>query len=337
MPRPDAPSLAPHLAPRCGRRELLLATAAVLLAPSVRAEASYPERSISVVVPFPAGGASDVDARRLGSEMSRTLGQPVVIDNVTGAVGMLGVRKTLRSPADGYTLLYGSLQETVLMPIVSPNAGYQTDELQAIAMAGSTAAVVAVRPDFPADNMAQFVEHLKRNPGKLTYGTAGTGSFFHFVGETLKQRTQAFAVHIPYRGGPPVIADLLGGQIDIGITAAPNVVALVRQGRLKVLGVSSAQRVPALPEVAPFAETPTLKGLDMRIWGMFLAPKGVPAAVLQRLNQTINDAARVPAVVAQRIAGGSSNPEVLTPDQAQAFLLRERDAYRQAAGAMKFG
>ncbi|TNF59831.1 MAG: tripartite tricarboxylate transporter substrate binding protein [Burkholderiales bacterium] len=321
------------------RRRVVLAGAAAWAVPwasgAARAE-GFPSQPLTIVVPYPAGGASDIDARRIGVELARRLGQPVVIENVTGAVGTLGVRKALRAAADGHTLLYGSLQETVLMPIVSANAGYRTEDMSAIAVAGVTPATVVVRPDFPADDMAGLIELLGRQPGRFTYGTAGVGSFFHFVSETIKLKTGVFAVHIPYRGGPPVVADLLGGQIDIGITAAPNVVGLVRQGRLKALGVSSADRLPALAAVPAFSETPALKGLDMSIWGMLLAPKGLPDSTARMLNQAINEIAEMPAIVEQRSASGSGQPPRLSVSQAQAFLLRERDAYRQTAGRMRF-
>lgn len=326
----------PSTPTRITRRQILVAGAAAAATPLIAGAAVYPSQPVTVIVPFPAGGASDIDARRVASVLARRLGQPVVIENVTGAVGTLGVRKALRAPSDGHTLFYGSLQETVLMPLVNDKLDYSIDDMSAIAVAGVTPAAIVVRPEFPANDMSGLIDLMKRQPGRFSYGTAGVGSFFHFVSETIKMRTGVFAVHIPYRGGPPVVADLLGGQIDIGITAAPNVVALVRQGRLKALGVSTAARLEALPDVASFSETPSLKGLDMSIWGMFLAPGGLPKSIAEMLNKAINDIALMPDIQRQRSTSGSGQPPLLTVDEAKDFLARERDAYRATAGRMSF-
>lgn len=316
------------------RRRHLLGAAALSSLPSW-AQTGFPSRPITVIVPYTAGGASDVGARLYQPELSRALGQSVVVENVAGAGGALGVQKLLRSPADGYTLLYGSLSECVLVPLINPTVGYRPEDLAAVALAAATPAAFVVRNDFPANDMTQWIAHARRNPGRLSYGSPGIGTFQHLVAETVKARTGTFMLHIPYRGGANIVNDVLSGQIDVGVTTVPNVVGLVGQGRVKVLGITSAQRVSVLPQVAGFDETPELKGLDLQTWGMFFAPRGTPDAVLARLNEAINTITAQPAMAETRRKLGSTAASPMSPAQSQAFLLRERDIYRAAAARVK--
>jgi tripartite-type tricarboxylate transporter receptor subunit TctC len=321
-----------------GRRQLLGAAAAAALALAAnpgRAQAAFPTKPITIIVPYTAGGASDIGARLLGVELGRLLGQPVVIDNVGGAGGAVGVQKMLRAPADGYTLLYGSLSECVLVPLINASAGYKPEDMTAVAMAGAAPASFVVRPDFPANNMEEWIAYARKNPGRLSYGSPGIGTFQHLVAETIKAKTGTFMLHIPYRGGANIVSDVISGQIDIGVTTSTNVLGMGVQGRVKVLGITSAERVPALPNVPAFGDTPALKGMDLQTWAMVFAPKGVPDAVLQKLNSVITGVVMSPAMGEQRRRLGSTLAGPFTPAQAQAFLLNERDTYRLAASRIK--
>lgn len=317
-----------------GARRRFIAAAALGSLPAW-AQTGFPSRPITVIVPYTAGGASDVGARLYQKELSRLLGQPVVVDNVAGAGGALGVQKLLRSPADGHTLLYGSLSECVLVPMINPAAGYKPEDLAAVAMAAATPAAFVVRSDFPANDMAQWIAHARRNPGRLSYGSPGIGTFQHLVAETVKSRTGTFMLHIPYRGGANIINDVVSGQIDVGVTTLPNVIGLATQGRIKVLGITSAQRASALPQVAGFDETPELKGLDLQTWGMFFAPKSTPEAVLDRLNTVIHAITAQPEMVEARRKLGSTAAGAMSAAQTQAFVLRQRDTYQPAASRVK--
>ena len=299
------------------------------------AQSEYPSRNVSVIVPYTAGGASDVGARIYQPELSRALGQAVVVENVAGAGGAVGVQRLIRAAPDGHTLLYGSLSECVLVPLINPGAGYRPEDLSAVAMAAATPAAFLVRSDFPANDMSQWIAHARRNPGRLSYGSPGIGTFQHVVAETVKARTGTFMLHIPYRGGANIVNDVLSGQIDVGVTTVPNVVGLVTQGRVKVLGITSAQRISVLPQVAGFDETPELKGLDLQTWGMFFAPRGTPEAVLSRLNEALNAITVMPAMVEARRKLGSTAARPMTAAQCQAFVLRERDLYRPVASRVK--
>lgn len=319
------------------RRALLRqATAGLaLLGAGSQAQMAFPGKAITLIVPYTAGGASDIGARMLGVELSRQLGQPVVIDNVGGASGAIGVQKMLRAPADGHTLLYGSLSECVLVPLINASAGYKPEDLVAVAMAGGAPAAFVVRPDFPANTMEEWIAYARKNPGRLSYGSPGIGTFQHLVAETVKVKTGTFMLHIPYRGGANIVSDVMSGQIDIGVTTVTSVLGMGAQGRVKVLGITSAERVPVLPTVPAFGDTPALKGMDLQTWAMVFAPKGLPEAVLQKLNSVINGLVMSPAMTEQRRRLGATAAGPFTPAQAQAFLLNERDTYRLAASRIK--
>ncbi|MBE2263960.1 MAG: tripartite tricarboxylate transporter substrate binding protein [Burkholderiaceae bacterium] len=317
------------------RRLLLVAGVGALAAPALRAQGAYPTKPVTIVVPYPAGGASDVGARMLSTELGKALGQSVVVDNVGGAGGALGVQKFLRAPADGYTLLYGSLSETVLVPLINPAANYRLEDMSAIAFVGATPAAFVTRPDFPASSMSELLDLARKQPGTYSYGSPGIGTFQHLVAETVKLKSGTFLLHIPYRGGSNIMTDVVAGQIDVGVTTAPNVVGLVAQGRVKVLGVTSAARLPVLPKVPSLGETPALKGMDLQTWGVIFGPKGVPDSVQQTLNAAINAILMQPGMVEQRRKLGSTLDATLTPAQSQAFVLHERDTYRPAAGRVK--
>lgn len=321
------------------RRRVLLASVTGLVGhalPGVaRAQTDFPNRAVSLIVPYTAGGASDIGARMITAEMGRLLGQPVVVDNVAGAGGMLGVQKLARAPADGHTLLYGSLSEALLAPLINPRAGYQVDDLLPVAFVGGTPAVFVTRPDFPARSLSEFVALARTNPGRFSYGSPGIGTFQNVIGEAFKARAGVFMLHIPYRGGAQILSDVIGGQIDIGITSAANAAGFVRSGRLKAIGVTSAARVAAVADAQAFGEIEALKGLELSTWGVVYAPAGTPAAVVSRINSVANEALMLPANVQQRERLGVELPSVLTPEQTARFVAAEVAKYRPLVRGIK--
>ena len=325
------------------RRRLLLAlgTAAASSVPGLLpggafAQASFPSRAVTVVVPYTAGGASDIGARMLNTEMGRLLGQPVLVDNAAGAGGALGTQKVARAAADGHTLLYGSLSETLLVPLINGATPYKTDDLLPVAFVGGTPAVFVVRPDFPANTLEEFIALARRNPGKFSYASPGNGTFQHVVGEAFKARAGIFMVHIPYRGGAQILTDVIGGQVDLGITSAVNAAGFVSGGRLKAIGVTSATRIASMPSAQAYGETAALKGLEMSTWGAIFAPAGTPDAVVQRLGEVVNAALMLPANVEARKRLGAELAAPMTPAQARAFVQAERAKYEPVVRAMKF-
>lgn len=311
------------------RRRACGAALAALLVPAAasRAQSAFASRPLTLVVPYTAGGASDYGARLLAPEIGKRLGQQVVVENIGGAGGALGVQRLVRAAPDGYTLLYGSLSETVMVPIVNRSVNYRPEDLLPVALAARTPVVFVVRPDFPAATMDELIALARRRPGTLTYGSPGIGTFQHVMTETVKARTATFIVHIPYRGGQNLVNDVLAGQIDVGVTSAPNVAPLLAAGRVKALAVSSSARVDALPGVPAFSDTVALKGLDLQTWGMLFVPRGTPPAIVERLNAVANEVSQLPAIVATRAKTGSVLDRPLGVAESAAFFKAERDTY----------
>lgn len=319
------------------RRRSVLSLALATAAPwATAADPGFPARPLTLVVPYTAGGSSDIAARMINVDMGRQLGQTVVVDNVAGAAGALGVQKVVRAPADGHTLLFGSLSEALLVPMINPAAGYKVADLVPVAHTGGTPVVFVTRPDFPASTMDEFIALARRNPGRYTYGSPGIGTFQHVMGEAFKAKAGVFMVHIPYRGGAQILTDVIGGQIDVGITAAVNAAGFVGGGRLKAIGVSQAGRLAALPAAQPFGESKVLQGLELATWGILFAPAGTPDAVVQRLNAAANAALMTPANVAARARLGADLPATLTPAQVKAFVAAEQAKYAPIVKGIKF-
>lgn len=332
-----------HAAATAPRRKLLVrmgalaAMAALAALPQAgSAQPAFPSRAVTLVVPYTAGGASDIGARMLDTEMGRLLGQPVVVDNVAGAGGALGTQKVARAAADGHTLLYGSLSETLLVPLINRATPYKIEDLLPVAFVGGTPAVFVVRPDFPANTLEEFIALARRNPGRFSYASPGNGTFQHVVGEAFKARTGLFMVHIPYRGGAQILNDVIGGQVDLGITSAVNAAGFVAGGRLKAIGVTSAARLASMPSVPAYGETAALKGLEMTTWGVVFAPTGTPEPVVQRLGEVVNAVLMLPANVEARKRLGAELAAPMTPAQARAFVQAEREKYEPVVRGMKF-
>ena len=328
----------PHpAAPPLWRRQLLLAAGAALAAPTLAlAQAPFPNKPLTMIVPYTAGGASDIGARMIGNEFGRQLGQQLIVDNVSGAGGALGVQKLVRSAADGHTLLYGSLSEALLVPLINPQSGYKVEDLRPVAFLGSTPAVFVARPDFPANSIDEFIALAKKSPGRFTYGSPGNGTFQHVMGEAFKAKAGVFMVHIPYRGGAQILTDVIGGQIDLGITSAANAAGFVAGGRLKAIGVTSAKRLPTMPAAQAFGESKALQGLELSTWGVAYVPAGTPEAVVARLNTALNAALMLPATVEQRARLGAELPATLSVAQTRDFVAAERAKYAPILRGLKF-
>ena len=294
-----------------------------------------PSKPVKFVVPYAAGGASDVAARLINTEIAKRIGQSVVVENVVGAGGALGVQRLIAAPADGHTLLYGSLSETVLVPIINQNVNYKPEDVLPVALTGKTPVAFIARADFPGQTLDDLIAVARKSPGRLTYGSPGIGTFQHVLAETLKERAGVFMVHIAYRGGQQIVTDVMGGQIDIGVTSVPNVAPMISTERFKVLGISSATRSALLPTVASFGETRALRGLDLQTWGMvFVHPRTAPA-VVDQLNRIVNEVLQLPAIRETRIKSGSELSAPLSPAEALAFYRGERDLYYPVAKRIK--
>jgi tripartite-type tricarboxylate transporter receptor subunit TctC len=253
------------------------------IASGLAAAQTFPSKPITLVVPFPPGGSTDVVARLLGNKLAESLGQPVVIENRPGAGAALGTEVVAKAPPDGYTLLITALPSIVTAPLTNPNVRYDPlRDLTHIAMIGSFPNALVVRADSPLHSAAELLAYAKANPGKLSYGSAGPGSAGHLTGELLRERAGIDIVHIPYKGAAPAFADLLAGQIGADFDGVINALNQARAGRIRLLAVSSAQRLPQHPELPTLEET--VQGVSGDSWFGLAGPADLPAPITQRLE-----------------------------------------------------
>ena len=267
------------------RRHLLHAAAAALALPApVRAQ-SYPTKPIRYIVPVAAGGGNDMIARVVTERWGRALGQNFVVENLGGGGGVIACQTAARAPADGYTLLQGYVATHGTTPATRRVAYDAIRDFTPIGMIGATPNVLAINDAVPAKTIKEFIDYVKRNPGKVSYGSAGPGSLTHMTMELFKQETGAFMLHIPYRGIAPAITDLLGGQTQAMFPGLAAALPHLRSGRMRALAVTGRARSPQLKDV-PTMEEVGFKGFDAMQWYGTVGPAGMPADVVKRLNDT---------------------------------------------------
>jgi tripartite-type tricarboxylate transporter receptor subunit TctC len=272
-----------------------------LLSSVVLAQA-YPSKPVRLIVPFAAGGTTDVLARLVGQKLADTLGQQVIIDNRPGASGNIGTEMAVKSPADGYTLVMAFDGTIAINPSTYRKLPFDTQkDLAPIANVAQLPLLMVVHPAVPAKSLAEFVAYAKANPGRVNYSSAGPGSTGHLAGELLRGRAGIEIVHIAYKGGGQAVQDLLGGQIQMLMTGLPTVEGHLKGGKLRALGFTSAKRVPGAPEVPTFNES-GYPGLVVASWYGLFAPAGTPADILRRLNADVNRILQLPDV-RERLAG----------------------------------
>lgn len=256
---------------------------------------SYPSRPVTVIVPFPAGGATDTLARFLGEHMREFLGQPVVIENVGGAAGRLAVGKAVRSPADGYTLSIGTSTTHMLTGGLYQLPYDLLTDLEPIILIGSEPLLIAAKKDFPANNLKELIAWLKANPGKASVGVPGIGGTGHVAGLSFQKQTGTQYQFVPYRGNALVLQDLLGGQIDFVTEPSSNFVQQVASGTIKAFAVTAPARTSSLPDV-PTTDEAGLPGFHPSLWYGLWVPGGTPKDVVARLNDTMKKTLALPAV-----------------------------------------
>jgi len=300
----------------------LLATC--VLAQGNAAAQIYPSRPITIVVPFAAGGPTDVLARVLGEHIRAALGQPVLIENVTGAGGSIGVGRVVAAAPDGYTISTGHFGTHVANGAIYPLKYDLLRDLDPVARLPSNPMLVVTRKNFPAANLGELVAWLKANPGKAAAGTAGAGSGAHIGGAFLANLVGAPVQFVPYRGTAPAMQDLVSGQIDLMIDQAANSLPQVRQGSIRALAVTAATRLAAAPEIPTAAEA-GLPQLQMEIWNGMWVPHGTPRAIVDKLNGAVVKALADPAVREKLAAVGLDGPpaDQRTPEALAAFQKAE--------------
>lgn len=269
-------------------RRHALAALALIAAPAFAQVQNYPDHPITLVVPYPAGAAVDRVGRALGLELQKHLGQPVVVENLGGASGTIGAKKVQRAPADGYTLLMGTVNDMLVAPVVL-KAGYTARDFTPITRLSFNTTVLVAHPDFAANNADELVAMAQRDKAPLLAGASGT-AMMQTIGGTMLAEAGDFKIeHVAYKGGAPLINDLLSGQVKIGTIALTSVLPLVREGRLKAIGIISQHRDPTAPNIPTVNEGHRIKGVEADLWTGLLGPANLPAPVVARLNAVLRD------------------------------------------------
>ncbi|MDM0021432.1 Bug family tripartite tricarboxylate transporter substrate binding protein [Variovorax saccharolyticus] len=318
---------------RRGAAALLCAAAA--LCGAAFAQDDYPSRPITLVVPFPAGGVTDVVARELAHRLSASLGQAVVVDNRAGASGNIGTHAVARAAPDGYTLGVLTVSALSIGPHLSRKLPFDpARDFTPITNLVNTPGAVIAAPGTPFNNFPEFVKHAKANPGRVTYASVGPGSIPHLTAEILAKAVKVDMVHVPYKGAAPAMQDLLANHVDLSFeTSLATTMTYHASKRIKVLAVTGPNRVPMLPDVPTVAES-GYPGFGVQGWFGFFGPRGLPPAIVDKLNKAAVQAFADPAL-RQRLEQLGMQPETGTPQQFRQFLAQQDKAWAEAVKDLK--
>ncbi|MDB5732884.1 MAG: putative Bug-like extracytoplasmic solute binding receptor, family [Variovorax sp.] len=311
-----------------GGSAFLLAAAAPVLAQG------YPNKPIELSVPFAPGGTTDIIARVMADPLGRVLGQPVVVVNRAGGGGIVGAAETARAAPDGYKLGIATVSSTAANPAINPKTPYDPiNDFTPIINIAATPNVIAVNPAFPAKDYAEFVAEIKKNPGKYSYATPGTGSITHMLMETYKSLTTTFITHIPYRGAGPALNDTVAGQVPIIFDNLPSALPFIKSGKLVAIVVCAPSRLKELPNVPTFKEV-GLEPVNRLAYYGILGPKGLPKEVVDKVNAGVKKSLEDPAV-RKRIEDTGSIIVGNTPEQFAAQIKAELAVYKQVVAKQK--
>jgi tripartite-type tricarboxylate transporter receptor subunit TctC len=303
------------------RRHLLQAASAALALPPLAQAQTYPSKPIRYIVPVAAGGGSDMVARVVTERWGRALGQNFIVDNQGGGGGVIACQTTAHAPADGYTLMQGYVATHGTTPATRKVSYDAIRDFTPIGMIGATPNVLAINDSVPAKTVKEFIDYVKRNPARVSYGSAGPGSLTHLTMELFKQETGAFMVHIPYRGIAPAINDLLGGQTQAMFPGLAAALPHLRSGRMRALAVTGKARSPQLKDV-PTMDEIGFKGFDAMQWYGSVGPAGIPADVVRRLNETQVAVLKAPDL-AEKLATEAVEPWPMSPEQFGQYIKDE--------------
>jgi tripartite-type tricarboxylate transporter receptor subunit TctC len=281
----------------------------------------YPSKPIRLVVPFPAGGPTDVTARVVAQALSKGIGQQIVVDNRAGAGGNVGAEIAANAPADGYTVFFATGGTHGINPSLYKRVPYDpVKSFDPVILVSTSPNVFVAHPRFPANTMAELIAYAKANPGKVNYATAGAGTTTHMSAELLRSLTGIDITHVPYRGSAPAMNDLLAGQVELMVDGLPSAMPHIRAGSIKALGLTTAKRIESAPDIPAIAET--VPGYEAVAWFAFLVPAGTPKDVIAKLNEEANRALASDEVK-RRYAELGSDPAGGPPEKLQALIGAE--------------
>lgn len=301
-----------------------------VLALAGAAHAAYPDKPIKLIVGFPPGQATDLVARAAAKKLQDALGQPVIVENRAGAAGIIGSEAVAKAAPDGYTLVVGSSGTMAINPSLYSKLPYHPiKDFEPVSLLSVVPLFLAVHPSFPAQTAKEFVTYAKANPGKVNYGSAGSGVTSHLTMELFKNAQDVAINHIPYKGSPAAVTDLIGGQVNAMIDTGPALLPHMRTGKIRVLAVASKNRNAAAPNVPTMAEA-GLGNFEAPAWVGLAAPKGTPKDVIDTLNKALVNVWRDAADVRDQLNGLGAEPAVMTPDQFRAYIQSEMDKWGKA-------
>ncbi len=323
---------------RLARRRFVLAAALAL--PAAAALAQTPSSTpLSIVVPYPAGGVSDVIARIVATPLGKALGRTVVVENISGASGSIAASKVLNAPANGNLLFMGSPTETVLAPLTLKAVKYKPADFTMLGLVNEAPLALYVRNELPLANVDELATRWKGQAGKeLSYGSTGPGSLYHLAGDSLRQQAGIAAVHVPYRGGAPLLQDIMAGTVDAMVMPVDGVIGkLVEGGKIRAVAVAAPRRSPRLPNVPTFAESRTLPRFTApQVWVGLMLPTATPAAITAEMHKALGEVLAQPEVrQALEAAGGTLPAAILTLPQAKAYYQAESERLGALATAAK--
>ena len=310
------------------RRRLLAAAAALTTAPLARAQAAWPHQSIRFVVPFAPGGTSEIVARTVANELTRQLGQTVFVENKGGGAGVPAMQEVAKAAPDGYTIIIGHVGSLAVHPFMYSNLPYDVNkDFVPVTLLAKVPNLFVIHPDVPAKTFKEFVAHVKQNPGRLNYGSAGNASAGHLAMEYLKLVTGMFMTHIPYRGTGPALTDLLAGRTQAFSAGTPALLPHIRAGRLRAIAMGTPRRLPVLPDVPTVAEM-GYKDFETSQWYGILAPAGTPREIVKRLQEECLLALKSNTVT-ERFASDSAVGGGGPPEEFAAFIAQQQKVWKE--------
>ena len=313
---------------RTGTIAALLAVSLFASKISAQLAPVFPEKIVRIIVPFPAGGATDILARLVAERLSGQFGRPVVVENISGAAGATGTTAAAKATADGHTLLMGTGTTTTLLPHLRSDLPYDPQrDFAAVTLIASFPNLLVVRPAIPAKDVKTLIELVRAAPGKFSYASSGFGASPHLSAEWFKRLTKTEILHVPYAGSGPALPSLLGGHVDMMFDTLPSVLPLVHEGKLRALGVTTADRVPFLPDVPAIAET--LPEFDVTSWLGIMVPSGVPADIRAKIVDPLTTFVKDPAIVKRLQELGAVAAKINTPHEFDAWIRRDYEKWRR--------
>lgn len=296
--------------------------------PMIAAAQPWPSKPIKLIIPFPPGGTTDIVGRAVVDQLSKTLGQPVVIENRGGAAGAIGAEAIAKSPPDGYTIGIATVSTHGTNPTTSPKLGYDAiRDFVTITNLADVPNILAVHPSVKSNNMAELLALLRAKPGQMSYASSGTGGIGHMFGELFKVSTKTFILHIPYRGAGPALNDAIGGQVDMIFDNLPSTLPFVQSGKLRAIAVAAPKRVEVLPNTPTFAEL-GIKDANIMAWYGLVAPAKTPEDIIKKIYEASLKALQTPEVK-QRFANAGATPAGNTPQEYARQIQSEMETWKR--------